>query len=181
MHLTDHISDVQLNEYLDNEIEDRTQVELHLSSCEDCAARLSALQALFDEIESLPEVALTRSLATSVTRKVSGRASLPRSLRLVTTLQAVMAIFAIIFAAPFVVQWSSPYVSNLPMPSIADVILEMQTQWRIWLGVFSQFQFPTPPEIPIIDLSSLAVMLTVAGISLLWLIGNRFLLRNQMK
>ena len=68
MHLTDHISDVQLNEYLDNEIPDRAQIELHLKSCEDCTARLTALLRLFDEVESLPELALSRDLAAHFTR-----------------------------------------------------------------------------------------------------------------
>jgi hypothetical protein len=176
-----HLTDEQLNEYLDDEIKDRVQVEMHLASCEDCAARLTALRVLFDEIESLPEVALIRSLAAPITRSVSRRASLPRSLRLTVTLQVATAIVAMFFAAPFVLQWISPYVLNLPVPSFADLILKVRTQWTAWLDMLSQFQFPTSPEIPVIDLSSLAVMLTVVGISLLWLVGNRLLLRHQIK
>ena len=38
-----HLTDEQLNEYLDNEIVDRAQTELHLFACDDCAARLTAL------------------------------------------------------------------------------------------------------------------------------------------
>ena len=39
------LTDVQLNEYLDNETtNERSQIESHLSSCDECAARLSTLQ-----------------------------------------------------------------------------------------------------------------------------------------
>ncbi len=52
-----HLTDEQLNEYLDNESTDeRAQIESHLSSCDECAARLSTLQNLFAELESLPEL-----------------------------------------------------------------------------------------------------------------------------
>ena len=181
MHLTDHLTDVQLNEYLDNEDAERAQVELHLSSCEECAARLSILRALFDEIKSLPEVVLSHDLAAPVTRRVSGRASLPRSLRLTVTLQAAAAIVAVIFAAPFVMQLLSPYLSTLQAPSLAAVFLQVQTHWTTWLDRLSQVQVPTLPEIPVADISSLLMILTVIGISLLWLIGNGLLLRNQIK
>ena len=61
-----HLTDEQLNEYLDNETNERVQIETHLSSCGECAARLSTLQALFTELDSLPEVALTKSLLPAV-------------------------------------------------------------------------------------------------------------------
>jgi hypothetical protein len=35
------------------------------------------------------------------------------------------------------------------------------------------------PEIPVIELSGWFIMLMVAGVSVLWLVGNRLLLRNQ--
>lgn len=176
-----HLTDEQLNEYLDNEIKDPAQVELHLSSCEDCAARFAAQQALFDEIESLPEVTLSRSLAAPITRRVSERESLPRSLGLTVILQTAAAAIAIIFAAPFVGEWISPYLTDIQAPPIADAFLQLQSQWMIWLAILSQFQMPTMPEIPVTEVSSLALMFIVIGVTLLWLVGNRLLLRNQMK
>lgn len=177
-----HLTDEQLNEYLDNELVDRAQAELHLSSCDDCAARLTALQALFNEIESLPELALSRDLAAPITRRVSRRGAVPavpRSLRLTITLQAALTMIAIILAAPIVMQFFSPYLSRIQTPSFADMFLQLQTQWTSWLDRLTQFQFPTMPEIPVIELSSWFVMLMVAGVSVLWLVGNRLLLRNQ--
>ena len=109
MHLTDHVTDVQLNEYLDHESAEREQIETHISSCADCAARLTALQALFAEIESLPELPLTHDLTARFT----------------------------------------------PTPSLPV------------------------PQLPVIEISNLMITLTLAGISMLWLIGNGLLLRNQ--
>jgi anti-sigma factor RsiW len=176
-----HLTDEQLNEYLDNEINDPAQVEIHLSSCADCAARLAARQALFDEIESLPEIALSRDLTAPVVRQLSGRASLPRSLRLAVILQFTAAIVILVFSAPFVVQFLSSYVASLQTPSFAGVLLQVQAQWTAWLDMLSQLRLPNIPEIPVFELSSLFLMLAVIGASVLWLIGNGLLLRNQIK
>lgn len=175
-----HLTDEQLNEYLDNEIVDRAQAELHLSSCDGCTARLTALKALFDEIESLSELVLSRDIAAPIMHRVGGSVSVPvvpRSLRLTVTLQAALAVIAIIFAAPFVMQFVSPYLSGIQMLSFVDMFLQLQAQWGTWLDVLSQFQLPTMPQIPVLELSGLFSMLTVAGISVLWLVGNRLLLR----
>jgi hypothetical protein len=176
-----HLTDEQLNEYLDGEIQDRAQIELHLSACANCAAHLTALQALFDEIESLPELSLSRDLAAPITRRLSRDAALPRSLRLTVILQATTAIIAIIFAAPFFLQWFPPYFESLQAPSLVDLFLQMQSYWTSWLDILSQIQPPAMPEIPAMDISSLFITLTVIGVSLLWLIGNGLLLKNQVK
>jgi anti-sigma factor RsiW len=181
MHSTDHLTDAQLNEYLDNELANRPEAEFHLSTCDNCAARLTALQALFNEIESLPEIALTRDLAASITSRVRMRGVLPRSLCLTVTLQAALAAIAIIFAAPLVMQFASPYFPRIQVPSFADIFLQAQTLRRAWLDSLSQFQLPTLPEIPVIELSSWYILLMVAAVSVLWLVGNRLLLRNQNK
>jgi len=175
-----HLTEEELNEYLDNEVQDRARVEQHLSSCEECAARLAALQTLFTEIESLPELALSHSLAAPFKRTSNLPAQLPRWLTLTATLQAALALIAIIIAAPFV----SNLLPALEMPTYSDVFLQIQSQWTAWLDILSlrsQIQIPTLPEIPVVELSSLVITLTLAGISMLWLVGNGLLLRNQIK
>ena len=178
-----HLTDELLNEYLDNELAPagRAQAEEHLAECADCAARLSALEALFKEIESLPELELTHSLAARLSLPSNLPAVLPRSLRLTVTLQAAIAIVAIIFAAPFVMQFLSPYLVAVQLPSFTEILIQAQSQWAIWLDTLSQFRLPTLPEIPVVEMSSLVITLTLAGVSMLWLIGNGLLLRNQMK
>lgn len=172
-----HLTDVQLNEYLDHETNDRAEIEMHLSTCADCAARLNALRNLFDEIESLPDLAFSREF----TVRVESNESLPRSLTLTVTLQAALAVAAIFVAAPFVTPLISPYLSSLSAPSFAELFLQMQNEWTTWLDRLLKLQLPTIPEVSVFDLPSLFIMSTVIGVSLLWLIGNGLLLRNQMK
>ena len=186
MRLTEHLTDVELNEYLDNEIQDRARVELHLSSCEECAARLTALQTLFAELVSLPEVTLSRNLAAPFTQESNLPVpQLPAWLTLTASLQAAIALIAIIIAAPF----AANLLPAIEMPSYSDVFLQIQSQWTAWLDMLSTlrlnsgqaFQLPTMPEIPVVEISSLILTLTLAGVSILWLVGNGLLLRNQIK
>ena len=172
-----HLTDDQLNEYLDNEIAERTVIESHLSSCDECAARLSTLQNLFAEIVSLPELELTRNLAAPFLRTRSLPAQLPRFLTLTVTLQAAVALVTIIIATPFIIQ----LMPIMEIPSLSNVFVQLQTQWTTWLDVLSQIQMPTMPELPAVELSSLFITLTLAGVSILWVIGNGLLLRNQIK
>lgn len=176
MHLTDHLTDVQLNEYLDEATNESAQIESHLSSCDECAARLTTLQYLFSEIESLPELALTRNLAAPFTRTSSLPAQLPAWLPLTVTLQAAIALVALVVAAPFVIQ----LFPVLEMPSLSNVFIQLPTQWTTWLDTLSQFQMPTIPTISF-ELSSLYLMSTLVVVSMLWLVGNGLLLRNQIK
>jgi hypothetical protein len=78
-------------------------------------------------------------------------------------------------------QFASPYFPRIQVPSFADIFLQAQTLRRAWLDSLSQFQLPTLPEIPVIELSSWYILLMVAAVSVLWLVGNRLLLRNQNK
>lgn len=176
-----HLTDEQLNEYLDGESRESVQIELHLASCVDCAARLEALEVLFTEIESLVEVTLSKSLTVPVMSEIYKPAPLPPSLNLALVLQAVLAVVAVIIAAPFVVQFASSYTSSIQLPPLVDLFVQVQMQWAAWLDMLSQFKMPPIPEIPAMDVSSLFVMLTVAGVSLLWLVGNGLLLRNHVK
>jgi anti-sigma factor RsiW len=176
-----HLTDEQLNEYLDRETNESAQIELHLSTCEECSARLAALQDLFSEIESLPEMELSRDFAAGFLPLRSQPAKLPRSFTWTLILQAALAIVAIIIAAPFVMQFVSLYKLSLSVPSLVDVFVQLQVQWAAWLDALATFTVPTLPEIPVVNVSSLFMMFTVIGVSLLWVIGNGLLLRNQMK
>ncbi|MBC7878918.1 MAG: hypothetical protein H7Y59_17230 [Anaerolineales bacterium] len=171
-----HLTDNQLNEYLDEATNERAQIESHLSSCDECAARLSTLQSLFVEIESLPEQALTRNLAAPFTLRPSLPVpQLPTFLTLTVILQAAIALIVLIIAAPFVIQ----LIPAIEMPSLPNIFSQLQSQWTSWLDILSTFQVPSIPEIPILEMSSLAFVL--AGVSVLWILGNGLLLRNQMK
>jgi anti-sigma factor RsiW len=170
-----HLTDEQLNEYLDDEVHDRVQIEVHLSSCAECAARLTALQALFAEIESLPEVALTRDLvwrAAPLARPLNNPGVLPRWFTLTVGL----------LAAPFVIDFASSSLPVLQTSSLTELFFQAQSLWISWLDTLSQLQLPTVPELPVaLEPSGLYFMLTLAGTVMVWLVGNGILLRNQIK
>ena len=137
-----HLTDDQLNEYLDNESTDRAQIESHLSSCNECAARLTTLRHLFAEIESLPEAELSRSLAAPFLRTRSLPAQLPTWLPLTVTLQAAIALVALIAAAPFVIQ----LLPDIETPSLSNVLIQIQTQWTAWLDLLSTLRLSSGQE-----------------------------------
>src|SRR5258706_1975955 len=117
-----HLNDELLNEYLDNASSHRASVEDHLAQCVDCAARLARLQALFAEMESLPEVTLSRDLAAAVMRRVGSIGLLPRWLTLTVALQAALALIAILVAAPLVIQFASSSMPALQIPSLTQTL-----------------------------------------------------------
>ena len=177
MHLTDHISDVQLNEYLDNEIADRTHIESHLASCGDCAARLTVLQSLFAELDSLPEATLSTDLAARFSSQGQLTPQLSRWLTLTATLQAALALIALIIAAPFVLNLLPP----LETPSFTEVLIQLQSQWLTFFNTFTNFQLPSLPSLPPLQIPTLTLSLALAFASLLWLVGNGLLLRKQIR
>ena len=172
-----HLTDEQLNEYLDNETSERAQIEAHVSTCDECAARLTALQTLFTEIESLPELELTHSIATRFALPPNLPTRLPPFITLTVTLQAAIALIVLILAAPFIAN----LLPAIEAPSLTGILLQLQRQWTAWLDLFSSFQVPALPQLPALEISSLMLALTLVGVSTLWVLGNGLLLRKQMK
>jgi len=172
-----HLTDDQLNEYLDNEIAEREQIESHLASCGECAARLTALQSLFAELDSLPEVELTHSLASRITLHAASPLELPPWLTLTATLQAALALIALILAAPFVMN----LLPAVETPSFTDILIQLQSQWLKIFTTITNYQLPSLPSLPPLQIPTLTLSLALAGASLLWLVGNGLLLRRQIK
>ena len=172
-----HLTDELLNEYLDNELPDRAPVENHLAACADCSARLAALRTLFAELDSLPELELTHSLAARFLPDPVPTPQLPRWLTLTACLQAALALTVIMAAAPFVTN----LLPAIETPSITEILTQLQSLWIAWLDFLSSFRLPAIPQFPPIEISSLVLSLTLAGVSLLWLVGNGLFLKNQIK
>ncbi len=175
-----HLSDEQLNKYLDHESNEPAQIESHLAACDQCATRLARLQALFTELDSLPDATLSVDLMPAVLQRVSGSAILPKWLTLTVALQAALAVIIILIAAPFMIEFASASLPILQMPSIAEILFSLQAQWMSWLDTLATFQLPVLP-IPTPQFSSVVIGLTLAGASMFWLVGNGLLLRNQIK
>lgn len=172
-----HLTDEQLNEYLDNEIADRAHIESHLASCGECAARLTALQSLFAELDSLPEATLSTNLAARFSSQGQLTPQLPRWLTLTATLQAVLALIALILAAPFVMN----LLPAVETPSFTEVLIHLQSQWLTLFNAFTNYQLPSMPSLPPLQIPTLTLSLVLAFASLLWLVGNGLLLRKQIK
>lgn len=172
-----HLTDVQLNEYLDDESAERAQIDAHLSLCAECAARLAALRSLFAEIESLPELPFSTTIAARFTPTPGLSPHYPRWLTLTAALQAAAALIALIAAAPFVAN----LLPEIEAPSFTGLFFQIQSQWVAWLDLLSTFQVPAFPQSPVFEISSLVLTLTLAGASVLWLVGNGLLLRNYIR
>lgn len=172
-----HLTDKQLNEYLDNASTERAFIETHLDSCDECAARLSALQALFADLDSLPEVELSTDLAARFRPRPSLAPQLPRWLTLTASLQAAAALVALIVAIPFF----SIMLPQVEMPSFTTWLFEIQSLWTSLLDTLSTFQLPNYqftnlPTYPV-ELSTLFIALAI--VSIFWIFGNGLLLRNN--
>ena len=185
MHLTEHVTDVQLNEYLDHELtpEARAQIESHISTCDECATRLTALQSLFAEIESLPDLEWTPDIAARIvsTRTLSVP-QVPRWFTLTATLQAALALVAMIVAAPNLSTYLTPVMQTYSLPSFQDVSIELQMNFVMWIRLIRSFQFPTfstgfftLPE----ELSTTTLSFSLIGIFIVWVIGNWWLFRKR--
>lgn len=175
-----HLSDELLNEYLDQALtpQARDEAVRHLAACADCAARLAALQALFADIESLPEVALSRSLAAPVTRLLRGRRALPRWIRLTAVLESALAAAAVLLAAPVLSEFLASLSTQYEWPSVAEMLLQFQVEWTAWLATLPEFTLPELPTLSL-EVSSLALTLTGLAAFLMWVVGNGLLLRRM--
>lgn len=172
-----HLTNEQLNEYLDNASTERAEIETHLDSCDECAARLSALQALFTDLDSLPDVELSTNLAARFSPRPSLTPQLPRWLTLTASLQAAAALVALIVAIPFF----SIMIPQIETPSFTTWFFEIQSLWNLGLDALSTFQlpitkFPNLPAYPV-ELSTLFIALAI--VSIFWIFGNGLLLRNH--
>ena len=174
-----HLTNEQLNEYLDNASTERALIEMHLDSCDECAARLSTLQTLFMDLDSLPEVTLSRDIAARFTLRAAQNlpAQLPRWLTLTATLQAAAALVALIVAIPFF----SIMLPKIETPSFTTWLFEIQSLWTSWLDALSNYQLPNYqftnlPTYPV-ELSTLFIALAI--VSIFWIFGNGLLLRNR--
>jgi hypothetical protein len=172
-----HLTDEQLNEYLDNETSARGQIELHLHSCQACNARFSDLQNLFLELDSLPDLQLTRDLSTRFKSTGQLTLGLPRWLTLTMFAQAVLALIALIVSIPII----TTYISQIDVASLTSPFFEVQSLWNTWLDTLSTLQLPTISQFPIPVLEISSLLLALAGIFFLWIFGNGILLRNQIR
>jgi hypothetical protein len=63
-----HLTENQLNEYLDHLLDEQTRqgVEFHLAQCADCRNQVEALKQVFADLDTIPEIPLTRDLTSTI-------------------------------------------------------------------------------------------------------------------
>ena len=169
-----HISDSQLNEYLDQIIDEemRRQCELHLSRCADCRTRLEELLKLNSTLASFTDIEIPRDLTSSIMARLpQPSASLwtrAFAVQLGTAFGMVLFILVEVskyIRVPEISSFQTPsfdfhsMLANLPYPVIGQPVLS--------LPQLPTFQIP---------LTSLQVSVIVAFAFLLGLVGNGILL-----
>lgn len=183
-----HIEDTLLNEYLDSPLSprERASVQSHLESCEACAARLGALRAVFDKLESLPDTPLNRDLSPAVSAAIRARTqpALPPILRLAFAAQALVALALLTSTGPVFAQYL-PQIpifrfGDLAMTTLARTQNTFAAELRALLVSFQQITtggLDLAGTVTMPSLSPLGAGVFAVAVSLLWLIGNGFLLR----
>jgi hypothetical protein len=100
--MMEHLTEEQLNEYLDNSLEaaELARMGAHLSGCPDCRARLAALQSLFQVLAALPEATPGHELTSSVLKALPNGSS-GLGWRLAFSMQAGLSIGFLLLFSPF--------------------------------------------------------------------------------
>ncbi len=176
-----HLSDDLLNEYLDEMLSPapRRAVAGHLAACPECAARLDGLRALFADLAALPEQPLGRDLSGEVVDRLTGSPRLPRAVHWTLLVQALVLVGGLVAAWPLVAGLL-PAVPSAQLPSTAELLARLAAQWTAWAQTVTQWTTVSPPswQFPLsLDVSGLLAGLILAGVTLLWLVGNGVLLR----
>lgn len=179
-----HLTEDQLNEYLDNLLDESAHqhVEAHLSQCADCRNQLETLKQVFADLDSLPEVPLTRDLTPSIL------ARLPKKEPVHIWTRALAAQWGVVVGFVF---WLTMQIARLieflkiTLPAILNFDFH-----NILVRIFPlQFTLPEVhlPELSLnlptsnLQLSMLGLILLAVSASLLWVLGNVILLRNRQE
>ncbi len=190
-----HLTDSQLNEYLDQVLDalEKQECDLHLSSCSECRARLDQLQHLFASLDNLPERSLQRDLSASIVNRLPQKQS-----RLWTptfAAQVGVALGVFVWLSVQVTKLITPLLVALRLPQIAMPNFQFPipvfqfpnfySLFSIFISLFTIPKFRLPIiAIPTFRLSTFKLSphefaFIAIAICLLWLIGNLSLLRNH--
>ena len=172
----EHLTEDQLNEYLDNALEATIQERMakHLSGCADCRARLASLQTVFQALAALPEEKpgcdLTPSVLRALPRKFSSLAW-----RLALAVQAGLSLGLLLLFVSILMDRLAGIVqgliSQIPLPELK---LPIPLDLHFSLPVI---QLPHPPNLPNLPIaithanSAIWLILGIAA-ALLFVVGN---------
>lgn len=183
--MSDHLNDTLLNEYLDGYLSaaQTAEVETHLATCAECAARAESLQVLFATLDDLPDVPLNKDFSNSVLRALRPEVVLPRPWKWAVWGQLILAALLIILTLPTLTrtEWlmqliQTPAFPN-PLPQtglfleqFTETVNQTANQFFEALHEVKALSFP-------LSLGVLPPILLATG--LLWLVGNGLLLKKR--
>ncbi|MGD0752327.1 MAG: zf-HC2 domain-containing protein [Anaerolineales bacterium] len=161
-----HLTENQLNEYLDGLMEASALAacEEHLSDCADCQSQLAVLQSVFQALAALPEANPQRDLAPSVLKNLSER-GFGLGWRLALAMQAGLSLGLLVFLSPVITD------------RITDHIAGIMAGWAGRLAT-PEVRIPNPidfhfttPAIPLFHPPTLALPISITQAnSPIWLI-----------
>ncbi len=173
--MMDHLSESQLNEFLDGEITEslRQEAETHLEDCLQCQARLKSLEKVARLLARLPEVQPVHDLEAAVRREIEGKPQqLSLGWKVLLVVQGGTMLAVCLLLARYSVRWMT-----LPgsWEELAGQVIQLDLQLpRLALRLPDGITLPEPVGniLP-------AVLALLAGGALLWGMGNALLLRRQ--
>lgn len=182
-----HPSDAQINEYVDGQlgVQEVSALESHLGACQPCRDRFAALQALFSDLASLPEVALQRDLSGGVLAAIRPKAVLSRGLKWGVAVQTATALIILAVITPVFLRaaWFQDFslihgqVFELIRFRFSQVLALLSAEALSAVRFLSQTATRLP-QLADFHLPKAAVWPLFLSALLLWLVGNGLVLRR---
>jgi len=180
-----HHDEWSLQEYLDGVLadEDRERLELHIAQCDDCAAKYASLKYLYLAMERLPDEPLAHDISARVIRSIALKEDRKPYLYLVLMAQLAAAIIVFATIWPRISLELNSRYSLVQLLEPLRKLAELPAQGILFMREFINWihsQWIAALSMPAIDwpITGLPLALAVAGMILLWLLGNGFLLRH---
>ena len=184
----EHLTEEQLNEYLDELLDESTrrEVEAHLAECTDCRANMEGLELVFADLDELPDVQLERDLSSSVLGKLPQEISAPGWTRALAAQLGVVAGTLVWLGMQLIPLIQFPQLEFPKQPTFdAQSLL---TRLLIVQFTLPPLRFPDfSHRLPLLDLrvptlnfqlSAAHLAVLVLSAFVLWVVGNLILLRR---
>jgi len=113
-----HISDADLQAYLDDELSDhqRSLVHEHVGACAACGGRLGAFQSLYAEVESLPDAPLHQDLVPGVLARLAPQPAISTRVRWLLLAELALGVGALATALGWLKVSPPSWIAGLVPP-----------------------------------------------------------------
>lgn len=179
--MTNHLTDDQLNEYLDAGTHVDRYTRTHLDACVDCRARFDDLRAVFTALESLPEAKLPRDLTASILARLPQKHISPAwrwffAAQVVGAL-AIAAWLSSSFELPSTILAYQPPTFDSLLASLFTFLASFSFELPTFDLQLSTINFDLQLSTFNVQLSTLNLTFLLVSAAALWLVGNGLLLR----